>query len=490
MKLYPLLVVLFFLSTVNAQEVAFPTDIRQHNVTEYNASLLNPAYALSGNNPSSIALWSRWQWQMIDADPTTIFLNYTAKINDNSAGGLGFFQNNTGIFSNSGAIINYAYTIDFGAKVSLDVGFNLFGYKQALSDPRLFLPTPFQSRATSDFILQFAPGINLRIGDLHIGLTSENIADYNFTTNERNSNTDARIFQGLASYRVPVAIFSSDATSYLQPAAYLKSIPGYDAQYGITTRLSTNKFWAQGGYNSYYGISGGVGGTFLERLSVGVLIEKGISATLSGTDPSIELVSAYKFGSLSKPKKNVENIPSEALVKTDNTRSILKAERKLIKIEQKAMKRMKKLRAKELEDKAPAFNNKEAKKIENDLENDASSDRDGAAVSKDSTIDHNLAAEEEMFTKDGERYVEVKSEGDLAAGYYLIGNVFGTKKYFNAFIKKLKNRGLDAGYFIHDGKYYVYLDRFDTLGAARAARDSNFNGRHDEKTWIFRVIGS
>ena len=104
----------FVVFGLKAQDVVLPSDFRQHNLTEYNSSLLNPAYSLDRNNPSSVALWTRWQWQTFDGDPTSLFLNYTMKLNEVSSGGIGFFQQNTGVFLNTGGALNYAYNIEFG----------------------------------------------------------------------------------------------------------------------------------------------------------------------------------------------------------------------------------------------------------------------------------------------------------------------------------------------------------------------------------------
>ena len=91
----------------------------------------------------------------------------------------------------------------------------------------------------------------------------------------------------------------------------------------------------------------------------------------------------------------------------------------------------------------------------------------------------------------GEKYEEVAKEGALEPGYYLIANVFGTKRYFDAFVADLKKKGLQPKSFFRDSnKYnYVYLARYNSIQEARQARDSNFGGKYPEKTWIFRVVG-
>ena len=83
---------LFAIIALQAQEQLLPPDFRQHNLTEYNSSFLSPVFSLDRNNPQSLALWSRWQWQGVDGDPTTLFINYTRRLDAESVAGAGFFS--------------------------------------------------------------------------------------------------------------------------------------------------------------------------------------------------------------------------------------------------------------------------------------------------------------------------------------------------------------------------------------------------------------
>ena len=81
--------VILMVGTLFAQEADLPTDLRQHNLLWYNANLANATFSLDRNMPRSVALWSRWQWQSIDGDPTTLYFNYTQKLAPNLAGAVG-----------------------------------------------------------------------------------------------------------------------------------------------------------------------------------------------------------------------------------------------------------------------------------------------------------------------------------------------------------------------------------------------------------------
>ncbi|MDO1511233.1 PorP/SprF family type IX secretion system membrane protein [Maribacter confluentis] len=530
----------FVVLGLRAQDVVLPTDFRQQNLTEYNSSLLNPAYSLGRNNPSSIAMWARWQWQTYDADPTSLFINYTANINEVSAAGVGFFQHNTGIYLNTGAALNYAYNIQLNEDVFLGVGLNLFAFQQKLADQRFFVPNPIQATISNDFIIQMAPGINLRVDKFNIGLMSENLFDYNFSTNERNSDPGDRMFFALASYDIPISILNGDNNSVLRPSLYYKTVPGVDNQLGLQALLTTNKYWVQGGYNSFYGISGGVGGRFFKRLSIGALVEVGTNNDLKGQDPSFELVTSYKLGKLQSTEDQLEEEliaaqkEKEELVKDELTR----AEKLAVKREAKKQDRLEKLQAQRIQD-SISESTRLAEAEEKISKRDLRKMRDSIAEAKAAqalaearALDQKrkqdsialdirqkeealaalqqqkqnsiakanaaiaeaeqLAARNEVVQpRAGEKYEEVEKEGSLTPGYYLIANVFGTKKYLDAFMADMGKKGLNPKSFYRSlNKYnYVYLGKYNTIKEARQARDSKLNGRYTEKLWIFRVTG-
>ncbi|SIQ59936.1 PorP/SprF family type IX secretion system membrane protein [Maribacter ulvicola] len=533
----------FVVLGIKAQEVVLPTDFRQQNLTEYNSSLVNPAYSLDRNNPSSVALWARWQWQSYDADPTSLFLNYTARLNDVSASGVGFFQHNTGVFLNTGATINYAHTIELSEEVVLGVGLNVFAFQQKLADDRFFVPNPIQTTAENDFILQMAPGVNLSIDRFNIGFVSENLFDYNFTSNERNTSPEDRMFQALVSYDFPVSILSTDDSSVIRPMLYYKTIPGLDNQVGLTTLLTTNKYWVQAGYNSFYGFSGGVGGRFFKRFSFGALVEVGTNSDLKGQNPSFELVTSYKLGTLKTPEEKLEEQliaekekqKENALVGQEGntllSNELTKAEKLALRRESKKQERLALIESKRIKDSildATRKSNAIAKESKRDIGRKRDSienaraeqalakvnaikqqkqqdsiaavmKKEAAAVAlaqqrrKDSIAQSEALAmkNEVVNVRAGEKYEEVAKEGSLEPGYYLIVNVFGTKKYLDAFLADMQKQGINAkSFFRQKNKYnYVYLAKYNFIKDAREARDSKLGGKYTDKIWIFRVTG-
>ena len=524
-----------------SQSVEIPPDFRQHTLTNYNSSFFNPVFSLDRNNPQSVALWTRWQWQTIDGDPTTIVLNYTRRINPKSAAALGFFQHNTGLFLQRGGVLNYALSIYNENDQEFTLGANLFLFQSELADDRLIedpddiiLPI---APDTNDFLLQFAPGVQFRSALFRIGVTIENLLDFSFSGSDDFTSGDGVYFLAHSSYEFPVSIFGfGDDEAYVRPMVYYKTIPNLDNQIGINALLSTPKVWIQGGYNSFYGISGGVGGKFFKKFSIGVLVESGTNSDLDGFDPTYELVAAFDISPQEKkqqlepeeeePEEEEELITEEQLREQELAKEAELARQAELEqqLEQERLAKEAEI-ARQVELEKQREENRLAEEarmareqfIRDSVETIRIAEADAARkLAEESRIARErfvrdsveavrvaeaeaakkLLEEQETAERDkpkeGERYQEVATEDGLQPGFYLVANVFGTKRYYESFMKTLTDRGLEPKSFYRSvNKYnYVYLKRYDSMQEARNARDSQYNGRYKDETWIFRVVGN
>ncbi|PCJ94067.1 MAG: hypothetical protein COA50_12995 [Flavobacteriaceae bacterium] len=589
---------LFFLimivCTSNGQEVQLPVDFRQHNLAAYNSSLFSPVFSLYGENAHAVALWSRWQWQTIDGDPSTFLINYTGQLNEKSAIGAGFFQHNTGTFLQTGGILNFAYNINLGTNARIGIGTNIIGFNQELAgnifqpDPNIQLP---QLENSNQFVMQFAPGIQLSVDGFRIGVSSENL----IVISKDEPSSPQEIYLVHSSYDFPLALFS-DGNSYIRPSIYIKSIPSFDTQFGLNTLFSTSKFWAQTGYNSFYGISVGAGAKLFKQLSIGALVEFGTDASIGDKDASFEIVSRFSFGkqktkednnvvveevnedilkelAKEKEKKSLDSIasdkqkaialnkqkvqdsivnPLEAAAKINGQKELeqeridfinaaklakdeaaiekaksakiavrkeLKQKRKdsinavrLAKIEanKNKVERTKTASRKELKQKRIDSTNAARLAIVETAKKKAEEDKialqkaleqkrvdsinavklaEVEAQRKKAAVLGKTATFEENKSKTKGHYEEVESENAQLPGYYLIANIFGTKRYFESFMKTLKDKGLAPGSLYRNvNKYnYVYLQRYDTIDEAERARINKFNGRYPDRMWILRI---
>lgn len=503
-------IILFLFSIgLSAQTENLLDELRQHNLTNINSSLLNPTFSYDRNNPRALSVWSRWQWQTPDTDPTTIFLNYTQRLGSQAAGGIGFFQNNTGAFQNTGGILNFSFAIplDDGGESNLFFGSNVGLFQQEAVNDSV-------ANAVGDsFVGQFSPGIRLQTGGLNLAFAVENALNFDFSDSQRDET--GRVVSGLLSYDVPITLFSEN--SYIRPQAYIRSFPEVDTQYGLMALMQHPKFWVQAGYNNFYGVSYGAGMTLFKKLSLGGVVELGVDDFVSDLDPTFEIIASYHFGKQEFEPK--ENIDSEGLVEEEEEEPKLspREQRRLERDQREEAKRLAEIQKDSIERAQEAekwkawdkVNSDSLAKVEEARQIEAAKKLAELTKAKEDSIaqvrEAEIRAELEKAKQDSiarveaqrleekpepnERYQEVSSAEGLEPGYYLIANVFGTKRYYEKFMVSLRNRGLEPKSFYRsvNGFNYVYLAKYGTLGEARAARNSNFNGKYSENLWVFRV---
>ncbi|MEM8999968.1 MAG: PorP/SprF family type IX secretion system membrane protein [Bacteroidota bacterium] len=493
-----LLIVVVILASLygKAQEAELPTDFRQHNLTQFNASLWNPTFALDWNIPKSLAVWSRWQWQTIDGDPTTIFVNYTGHIAPTSVFGIGFLQHNTGFFLNTGGILNYSHTFTLGADTEFAIGTNVPIFQQELADDR-FIPDNdidlSELQSTDDLIMQVTAGARLMVRTFSLALALENTLDVNLSESNRES-TDP-IFSAILSNDFPVHVIGLE-NSFLRPLVFVRSIPDADTQLGVNLLFSTPLFWVQGGYNDFYGISGGIGTTLFKKIMLGGLLEFATDNALGDPDPTIEIVAAYQFGKAGSRKKGIglnmekdSTITLESIEKEENEKFL--AEQEAVKKRMEEEKRLTKERQRRQDsiEQAMVLQKRRQRMVDSINQAEAAKELVFKKARQDSIAKIQLKA---VDIQPGEKYEEVVHVDGLQPGFYLIANVFGTKKYYENFMQTLHTMGLDPKSFYRslNGYNYVYLERYDSIDEARKARDSQFEGRYPDKTWIFRVRGN
>ncbi len=455
------------LGSLKAQEGVLPVDFRQHNLTQFNASIVNPTFSLDWDQPRSVTIWSRYQWQNIDFDPTTVFVNYSQRIGNNASGGIGAFRHNTGVFLQQGGYINGAYAIPLGGENNnLSFGFNAFLFDKSLPTEiaAAFDPAIVPGlEASEGLVFSLQTGMRLQLNRFNAAFGVENTYDYNFSLDQRETGNPQRVFQGLLSYDIPISIGGNEGT--IRPIVYGEGSGVDEFRYGGTILLTTPKFWVQAGYNDFYGAAGGMGVTLFDRWSVGALIEVGIEDPTSGVEPTYEIITSYNLGrQTSKAKRKKKQDEQDALDRA------VEAER------QKALEEERRRRAIAQQDSIYQARLAEKRRM------------DSIARAEEEQRRLQLA-EQERKALENERIEEVSNVDGMQKGYYLIANVFATEKYFQRFMTRLRREGLEPKYFFRglNGYNYVYLDRYDTLSDARQARDSQYFGRYFGETWIFRV---
>ncbi len=446
-------------------QTMLPEQMGQHNLTQFNSSLFFPTASYGWQNLTALSIWSRWQFQTVDEDPSSIFANYTTKVGANTRLGFGYFENTVMDSYKQGGVLNFSQAIELSLKSKLIFGANLFGFQLE----NFGIINSQNNLGETEFLGELTLGAQLMVGNFSLTAALDHALDYNFTTSEREDSE--RLVKAALSYDIPLNVFTNDTTSFLRPIVYYRVMPqGYNAQYGLNALFSTSRFWVQGGYNSFYGPSGGLGVTLFKRLSLGGLIEIPIDSSLKDENPTIEVLLSYRLGKFSSKKDQGKE--------EGNEKSEPKEENDLMKDE-----------AYRLMKESDSLNQINLAKREQLLQDSIATIRHKAAeLLEQQRLDSIESKEQQNLRKANDIYTSpVKG---LQTGYYLIVNVYRTKKYFNLFMEQMKRRGLEPKHFYRkaNGFNYVYLRRYDTVMEAIDARNSRLEGKYKNRIWIFEAL--
>ncbi|MEX0291601.1 MAG: PorP/SprF family type IX secretion system membrane protein [Flavobacteriaceae bacterium] len=303
MKQRLLYILLFFaaLTTVSAQEDSpFITyDVPSQNLLKYNRFLINPTFSTVREDKSYFNLLHRNQSVAFDDNNQSYFLSYSGRISDHTGLGLSLYTQREGILSNYGVLANYAYGVKLSEKSNFTFGANLSYYSSGLDESRAnpVEIDPLLQGFQDNSLLSFQPGFNLSYGKFDFGLFAENLFDYNLKTSESITDFKDKTFSGHLQYthefKNTAGIFESGR---LMPLARARKVGEDEVVLGGSLILDLPKLgWVQGGYDSFYGASAGIGFNLNRRLSLGYTMEKGLSNNFDNFGVTHEISFAYSF---------------------------------------------------------------------------------------------------------------------------------------------------------------------------------------------------
>ncbi|NNE02182.1 MAG: PorP/SprF family type IX secretion system membrane protein [Eudoraea sp.] len=544
-----ILLVVMALMKVNAQEEnPFITyDVPSQNLLKFNRFLINPTFSTVREDKSYINLLHRNQSVTFDDNNQTYFLSYSGRMNDRTGLGLSLYTQREGIVSNYGVLANYAYGIKLSDKSNFTFGAN-FSYYNSGFDVNRANPVqidPLLNGFQDVSLLSFQPGFNLSYGKFDFGLFAENLFDYNLKTNESISDFKDKTFSGHLQYTHQFENTSGILESArLMPLARARKVGENDFVLGGNLILDLPKLgWVQGGYDSFYGASAGVGFNLNKNISIGYTMEKGMSTNFDNFGLTHELSFAYSITpNLTEDRVMLED-SEEALAfneeaeepidknSSDKDAEIEELKRRLTEndaILAELMYRQDSIeqnQQRELEDRferVMRMVRKETSGNRPDLEERAkevyfiNNDKSAIAAQKISPADTETETKEpakrpvikESQPKDAVAKVSkpikksstskntsgVKSRKfrdlqDVKDGYYVVANVYKGTHYLNKFVDAMNKEGFDADYIDNpsNGLKYVYLKRYDTWKEAVNAYETNIDGNYDGDLWIMNV---
>jgi type IX secretion system PorP/SprF family membrane protein len=328
--------IFLFLQTMQSQGNGGASfDIPSRNSLRFNKYIMNPTFSYVREDESFVTMYNKRQWIQFDDAPQTYFLNYSGRFRENNGIGVGLFQQNYGVFSSFGIIGNFAHNIILSRDSEFTFGVNLGFLNSGLSTSRLVTSESNDNSLKnyqSNSSVTINPGLNYGIGDFDFGLSANHLVLYNITNTALVSDDPSKSIQAHVMYTRYVErnnsfLEDSKITSLLRVEKFKdKTAIAAGGLIHIPRGL-----WAQVGYNTIYGISGGLGFTVAKRFSLGYNIEKGLG-NLSNFGSSHEITLAYKlegYGDYDDKKVIVKTKPKVTPKVAKKTPAQLEKERQM-----------------------------------------------------------------------------------------------------------------------------------------------------------------
>lgn len=534
--IYILILCMAALARVGAQEESpFITyDVPAQNLLKFNRFLINPTFSTVREDKSYINLLHRNQSVEFDDNNQTFFLSYSGRVNDRTGLGLSLYSQREGLISNYGILANYAYGIKLSDKSNFTFGANLSYYNSGFDENRAnpLEPDPLLNGFVDSSLLSFQPGFNISYGAFDFGMFAENLFDYNLKTNESVTDFMDKTFSGHLQYTHQFengsGIFESGR---VMPLARVRKVGEEEFVLGGNLILDLPKLgWIQGGYDSFYGASAGIGFNLNRRLSIGYTMEKGLSSNFDNFGLTHEISFAYSFTpTLTEDRVMLEEeqetlaeaVPEASEEEADEqAEEIAELKRRLAENDAtlaSLLLRQDSLEAHRQKDVEQRFEavmrmiRSETGGARPDLERKAWEVyfRDTSAVAlqdlvkelaREKTIakeavaekDRDKTAATELAATTGKPPVKSRTFNNLEGveeGYYVIANVYKGTHYLDRFINDLKQKGLDPSYVDNtkNGLKYVYLERYDSYEQALKAYETGLEGTYEGALWIMHV---
>ncbi|MFV8357100.1 PorP/SprF family type IX secretion system membrane protein [Flavobacterium sp. XS1P32] len=330
MKSRFLIFVFFFcsLQALYSQEGGVASfDIPVRNSMRFNKFLLNPAFSFAREQNSYITLFNKREWVQFDNAPQTYLVSYSGRFRENQGVSLGVFQQNYGVLTTFGGVANFAQNVYLDQDSNLTFGVNLGFYKSGINTGKVITnyPDPTLETIPSNSLFTLSPGINYGNAFFDFGLAVKNAVLFNLQSSNLVQDDPSRSIQAHLMYTGFIDSYGFFDKSKFSGLIRAESKKEQTIVSGLVMFSIPKGIWAQAGYNSFHGVSGGIGINVTPRIALEYNYEKALG-NFSQFGPSHELVLAYKFksdysdddedeGALIPAAEDRRAAPSKAVVK-------------------------------------------------------------------------------------------------------------------------------------------------------------------------------
>ncbi|WP_179312948.1 PorP/SprF family type IX secretion system membrane protein [Winogradskyella undariae] len=300
MKTFVLLLILCVCSTQKfysqEDDGVVSLDMPTRNSLTFNRYTLNPTFSFVREQNKYISFYNKREWVQFENAPLTYLASYSGRFGENIGAGLGLFQQNYGVLTTFGGILNFAYNAQLGRDNNLTFGINIGAYKSGVNTSNVItnFEDPSLQNIPDNFLLTVNPGINYGTEFLDFGLSINNLALYNVNSStliEDNPKQSLQAHFMYTGYMRNRGFFDDSKFTTLLRSDFQKEETIISA---VTMITIPKGIWAQVGYNTLYGASGGLGLNLTTQIAIEYNYETAFG-DLSNFGPSHEITLAYRF---------------------------------------------------------------------------------------------------------------------------------------------------------------------------------------------------
>ncbi|ULC58062.1 PorP/SprF family type IX secretion system membrane protein [Flaviramulus sp. BrNp1-15] len=299
MKKHLIYVILFFITIqqfYSQEDGVVALNLPVRNSLKFNKYAINPVFSFVREQNKYISFTNKREWVQFDDAPQTYLFGYSGRFTENIGAGLSLFQQNYGVLTTFGGVLNFAYNVVLDRDQNLTFGTNLGVYSSGINEGNVVTNFPDTSldNIPSNTLITINPGINYGTDFFDFGLSINNLALYNFTTSsliEENPEQSIQVHMMYTGYVNSRGFFDESKFSGLVRSEFKKEKTILS---GVMMLTVPKGIWAQVGYNTLYGISGGLGLNITTQIALEYNYEKAMG-NLSNFGNSHEITLAYKF---------------------------------------------------------------------------------------------------------------------------------------------------------------------------------------------------
>ena len=292
-------IVIFFCFTqqLYSQEdgvVAFNIPVR--NSLKFNRQFINPTFSFVRQQNKYISFNNKREWVQFDDAPQTYIFGYSGRFRENIGAGVSLFQQNYGVLTTFGGVLNFAYNVVLDRNSNLTFGMNLGFYKSGINEGNVITNFPDASldNFPSNSIITINPGINYGTEFLDFGISINNLVSYNLASSKMVDDNQEQGIQGhimYTGYLNSRGFFDESRFTGLLSSEFKKDQTVVSA---MVMLMVPKGIWVQTGYNSLYALSAGIGLNITPQIAFEYNYEKGVGG-FSTFGNSHDITLAYKF---------------------------------------------------------------------------------------------------------------------------------------------------------------------------------------------------